>query len=762
MFVTKVIPKDYAEEVYDALVRQGVISPIVISKYPYEDWQLDPFRNNFKMSKKDVDDLIENIKNDSRAQSFGNDTELDISIMSAHVKLAHRIGFWMQLKKLNVFVHAKSNQKENEKMELEERIQHVVLVDGDNINKIPQWMKKLEPVPKPDLETSRYQIRLSNETEHGLMYNFDEIEKSCSQDCINEMEQLIELKVLKHDWIGQLNMKVLHHLGYLDTFDGITTDDIAHFFNIEATSAAWIIDLLIENGVLKRDTMAMHRFTKDEQLWDEKVTIHRNKEEKETSNLIAKHAENLTTIRNLPILKNITTGIIDYYCKMGDHDQLNTFFKLLKDEKLLEPIFFTKFRLYGKIDCFFLPSCIGNEIEEFLSDRLAYSFALEHLCLALDESKVNPTTPKKLFLPDHPQKEFYEELLSSGIGIESRISQEDYSFVDFNHYQYKDEILNVINNHRTKLWDQTHYHMEFVSFASYFSAQGNTIDSDTKAIIENGLSMVISKRDDSIGWSLQNATIKTVTAIGKSIWSGVKSVGNWFYSIGSSFCEFISPVVDYCVDAFDYVAEGAINIGAAIKEKVVAVADAIAETEIVKMATQTVKDVANVVADVVVTVADVVVTVADVTGVTTAAKAIGHAAVATTNFIGDVAVTVGTAVSEAATAAGQYIADTRIFKAAKEAFATAMNVAKNLYQKMSSYVTASYESYLYYNQCRVTARRLAIEQNITNEHFILQNYDKAISYENRRQINDNMFEQVCPFVSFFDHQLISKSILENA
>ena len=248
------------------------------------------------------------------------------------------------------------------------------------------------------------------------------------------MEQLIESNVLKHDWIGQLNVNILHRIGYLDTFDGITTDDIANFFDIDFKSAAWIIDLLIENGVLEHDAMEMHRFTKDDQLWNDRVTIHMNKHQKNETNLIAKYADSLTEIKNLPILKNVTKTIIKYYCKISDQDQLCKFFELLKQEKLLKPIFFTKFRLYDKLHFSRLSACVANEIDEFLSNRFAYSFALEHLCLGLDDSKVDPTTPKRLFLQDNPHKEFYEELLSSGIEIESCISQEGYLFVDFSHY----------------------------------------------------------------------------------------------------------------------------------------------------------------------------------------------------------------------------------------------------------------------------------------------------------------------------------------
>jgi hypothetical protein len=787
MFATKEVPKDYANEVYDSLVRQGVISPALISTYQYEDWQLTSLRNNYKLSKKNVAELIDGIKTDARSQTFDNETKLDVNIMTEHAKLSHRIGFWMQLKKLHVFVHAKEAKKDSKELELEERIKHVFLVDKDYKDKLPEWMKKLTPVPQPDLETLRCQVRLSNETEHGLMYNYSDIPTTNDHKYMEDVENLIKSKAIKHDWIGQINGNVLRRIGYLDTFDGVTTTDIVDFFEIDPIAAAWIIDLLTENGVLKRDTTEMHRFTRNDQLWKDKVEIYIDKEVKHDANLIAKHADSLTKIRNLPMLKNVTTGIINHFCEIADNDKLLTFYKLLKDEKLLEPMFFTKFRLYGKLDCSCLPSCIANEVDEFLSDRFAYSFALEHLCAALDNSINAPTTAKKLFLQENPQDEFYKELLSSGIGLQSRISQQDYLFlkeVDLDQYKYKDELETVINNHRTKLWDQTHYHMEFVPFSTYFAAQGYTIDSDTKAIIENGLSMVISKRDESIGWWLQNTVIKSVATFGKAIWSGVSAVGNWFYSIGSCICKFVSPFIDGCVDAFDYVVESGIAAVRTIKEQVVAVVDAIADSEIVKMATQTVKDVASAVGEQIANVAeavgDVMITVADKTGITTAAKAVGNAAVTARDAVVTAAVTVGdaaaegaaavrdvvvkaaAAVGDVAVAAGEYIADTKAFKVAKEAFNTAMNAAKNVYQKMSTYVTATTESYLYYNQCRFTARRLAIEQrNIVDEHFIIQNYDKALSQENRVRANDGMFEQVnsCFFLNYNTHHSL---FLENA
>ncbi|CAF4393677.1 unnamed protein product, partial [Didymodactylos carnosus] len=470
---------------------------------------------------------------------------------------------------------------------------------------------------------------------------------------LKELEDLVKSKVIRHDWIGQINVNVLRRIGYFDTFDGVTTTDIKDFFDIDLVSAAWIIDVLTEHGVVKRDTREMHQLTQDDQLWKEKVEVYANKEITDETNLIAKHADNLIKIRNLPILKNVTPGIIAHYCVFADNDQLLTFFKLLKDENLLVPFFFTKFRLYGKLDCSCLPSSIANEIDEFLSDRFAYSFALEHLCIALDKSIHDPTTPKKLFLQENPQDELYEELLSSGVGQQSCISQEDYLFLDLDQHKYKDELIAVINTHRTKLWDQTHYHMEFVPFATYFTAQGYTIDSDTKAIIENGLLMVISKTGESVGWSLQNFVIKNVVKASKAVWSQVKAVGNFFYSIGSGICNFVSPFIEYCVGAFDYFAECGIAAGRAIKEKVVAVVDVIADSEIVKMATQTVKDITSVVGEQIVNAAqavgDTIVTVADQTDITAAAKAVGNVATSVATVIADTTVAVGTAIGNIAT-----------------------------------------------------------------------------------------------------------------
>jgi hypothetical protein len=251
--------------------------------------------------------------------------------------------------------------------------------------------------------------------------------------------------------------------------------------------------------------------------------------------------------------------------------------------------------------------------------------------------------------------------------------------------------------------------------------------------------MVIAKRDESIGWSLQNFVIENVVEGSKAVWNGIKSVGNFFYSIGSSICDFVSPFIDSCVDAFDYVAECGISAARKIKEKAVEVVKVIADTEIVKMATQTVKDISSAVGEQITNAAqavgDAIVTVADRTGITAAANAVGNAAITVGNAVGNATITVGNA-----------IADTKVFIAAKQAFKNAMNTAKHVYQRMSAYVTAATASYLYYNQCRSAARRLAIEQRgIVDEHLILRSYDQALLSENRVQNNDNVFEQVCQF-----------------
>ena len=427
MFATKGLTKEYANEVYESFVRQGVISPTLISKYEYEEWQLNPLRHKFKLSKKDIAQTVDGIKKDVRSQVFDNDTVLDVNIMTAHVKLSHRSGFWMQLKKLDVFVHAKETETEGKEIELEERIKHVLIVNDEFKDKLPAWMTNLKPIPEPNLETLRYQVRLSNETMHGLMYDYSDIRALNDKKYVDEVEALVKSKVIKYDWIGQINVNMLRRIGYFDTFDGVTTTDIAEFFEIDAVSAAWIIDVLSENGVLKRDTIEMHKLTQDNQLWKEKVEVYADNKDK--TNLIAKHADSLIKIRNLPMLKNVRPGIIGHYCEITDNDELLTFYKLLKDEKLLDPFFYTKFRLYGKLDCSCLPSSTANEVDAFLSDRLAYSFALEHLCVALDNSIHDPRTPKKIFLPEKSQAELYEEFFSSGIGQPSRISQEDYQFL---------------------------------------------------------------------------------------------------------------------------------------------------------------------------------------------------------------------------------------------------------------------------------------------------------------------------------------------
>lgn len=146
------------------------------------------------------------------------------------------------------------------------------------------------------------------------------------------------------------------------------------------------------------------------------IRLRFNKNNKEETNPIIRHAVSLIQLRNFKAVKNITTGIVDHFCKIGDRDELFQFFTLLKSEKILEPVFFTKFRPYEKLECSYLPSCIANELDEFLSDRFAYTFAIEHLCISLDDSITDPTTPKKLFLQENPKEEFYEQLLSAGIG----------------------------------------------------------------------------------------------------------------------------------------------------------------------------------------------------------------------------------------------------------------------------------------------------------------------------------------------------------
>uniref|UniRef100_A0AC34F413 Chloroplast protein-transporting ATPase n=1 Tax=Panagrolaimus sp. ES5 TaxID=591445 RepID=A0AC34F413_9BILA len=790
MFLTKEIDHVYGAGIYESFVRQGVISPNLICSAELEKWQLQILRERLKLSKKDVEKLLHDSKNDSRICLYDGKHVMDKGILMSHVKLANRTGFFTQLQRMGVFEADLTDEIEDDDSGCEDgsseedtkdssaedkdeelilsTVKHVLFVNREDLSKLPDKLQKLPSLPPETDEQLRYQIRLnSRNSDEIITYDYNDILSINDESFVKtEITELINSKVLKDDWIAQVNLKNLGNITYCDSFDGITTSEIKEFFEIDLAAAAWILEALTEFDVLKQDTVLQHRFNADDKFWAEKVEIYQKDNKNITDdNQIATHARSLTFIRNIPSIKNVTPAVIKHACDFTDDQKLVEFCKLLIAEKILEPYLSTKFRLTGKLDCSCLPESIAEEVEEFLNERLAYSFGIEYLAAAIDRSATDPRVSKEILLADDPHGELYQTLMDLGIILPSRIFTNDYNHLESNDYKFFEKIQAVIFEHRLKLYDQTWAQMEFLPSAAYFNSREHQVDEETRQIIKNGTLMMIASKEASTVWKLSIEVMNLISKCAKTVWSVVKAVGSFFYAIGAGYVKYVvSPIVETAIDVFDYCAEAAVDVASDIKKGIVEAVDYIAETAIVKAATETVKEAAKAVAEVAVNVGgavgkaaeavgDAVIYASEVTGVTAAAKAVGNAAVTASEAIGtaaaatgkaiaDVGIAAGNAIGNAAKSVANTVASTAAYKAAKAAVETALETVKYTYKKMASYVTACVESYQYYNQCRLSARHLAIEKRgIIDEYTILRSFNEATTKQNRIELNDQIFEE---------------------
>ena len=141
-------------------------------------------------------------------------------------------------------------------------------------------------------------------------------------------------------------------------------------------------------------------------------------------------------------------------------------------------------------------------VDEFLADRFAYTFALEEVCQSLEKANKDLVPkPSQIFLPENPFREFSRDMINYGLVVPSRIfvtSQtiEDLDYSDFG--EFKEKVKNVVIENRIKLYDQTDYHMELASFSDFVLEQGLPVDASVKNMISNGLKLVITRQNESV------------------------------------------------------------------------------------------------------------------------------------------------------------------------------------------------------------------------------------------------------------------------
>ena len=418
---------------------------------------------------------------------------------------------------------------------------------------LTKHLKKLSPYTVRNNDEARTLLRYSSDVELGTLYKIDEIQKTMADkpDLMNEINKLIDSEVLKFDKFSRI-LIVPEDMAYFSDFDGVTIDDLEEFFNLDNHGAAWILNILEENGILKCQTVKMARFISNSEKWTSLVRAHLepNAEPKENdliSKILYENAGILQKIKNNRKILNLTKDVIGEFCKMPDENEetLSKFYTFLQKE-LLEPYFYNIWRLNSKLDCSSLPSCIVGPLEEFLSDRFAYTFALEEICLSLEEANKHPLPrPSQVFLPENPFREVYEDLVNFGLAIPSRIyvTSDTIDDIDFEDFKYEESIKSVVHSNRLKLYDQTDFHMGLVPFSTYVNDQGFLVDSDLKNIINNGLKVVVSRKNETSGSWLLNNIIGSVSSAWNFMKTVASSIGSFCYSAVQFVCKL--PGISY-------------------------------------------------------------------------------------------------------------------------------------------------------------------------------------------------------------------------
>ena len=411
--------------------------------------------------------------------------------------------------------------------------------------------------------------------------------------------------------------------------------------------------------------------------------------------------------------------------------------------------------MYTKLDCTCLPLSIQREVDEYLSDRFAYTFAFENLCMSIDEGAIE----KQIFLPENPYNHFFKDLKNLGIVTSPRISTYNKDVIEEEDFEEYETIQQIILDIKTKLHDRVEYHLSMIPFEKYLTDQKITVDSELKHIMDNGMKAVLTKAEKSVGFTLLSNVVGGITKCAKAVWSGVKSVGNFFYEMFSTAVNWVTtniidPVADIvketAVKTNQLVKSAKEKVTEVAKEKVAEVATMIVESEAFQAVADCAKSVANGVGTALKVAVEVIHTVGDVTGINAGVRAIGKAAVATKNMIVSAGVAVSENASKAwtkikskASEAAEYIGSTKAFQLAKEAAKIVSFAAVSAYKKMATLCTAVVESYEYYNQCRSSSRKIAMEDNTgVDEHVILKNYMNARSQEQQTEGGDFLFQEV--------------------
>ncbi|CAF1683290.1 unnamed protein product, partial [Adineta ricciae] len=434
----------------------------------------------------------------------------------------------------------------------------------------------------------------------------------------------------------------------------------------------------------------------------------------------------LQQIKDHRKLVNVTEEVIAAYCevpsKPDKEETIKRFYTYLTENKILETYHYKIWRLNSKLDCSSLPLCIADQVDEFLSDRFAYTFALENICISLEKANKDPSAgPARIFLPENPFGEVFDDFINCGLAMPSRIcvSSQYMDDIDYEDFRHAETIKSLVHSNRLKLYDQTDYHMEMTPFATYVLDQGFPIDSDLRNIISNGLKVVVSRKKETAGPWLLNKVIAGAAYCWKAIKSAVNAVLSFGYSVVQFTLQLPGKIYNKIADfAAPYVKQAG--------EMIYRIAEPLLNTKVGKAAVATMQFAKEAVVEGVYKTVEGAEWLID-----KGSQAVNYVAKKATeavNWLGETGV-VKSGI-ELANQFGSWVSSTAIWKSAAE-------MATFIYTKMSNFCTAASESYHYYNQCRTMARRIAIEKyELTDEYTILRTFHDISREEAKNNANN--------------------------
>ena len=456
-----------------------------------------------------------------------NRTVLNTSSLIDKCPLSSKSDFWLELEAQHI---------------VRDQVICLMVSDFSLLSKeLSQHLKTLKPYTIDNPDDIRTLLRYSSEATESVLYKIEDINNIVDKNSKlwTEINELVNSGGLKLDKLAQI-LIVPETMTYFSKFDGVTLEDLKVFFNLDNRGAAWILNTLEHNGILKLETVQMMRLTSDSSKWETLVRSHLNKDAKPPQKndsielkLMYANAGYLQRIKNDTRLLNVSKEVIQSFCKLTQ-GTLDQFYDHLVKEKLLEPYLYNIWRQNSKLDCSSLPLSIADNIDEFLADRFAYSFALENICLSLEEANKDPMpTATQVFLPENPFREVSTDLVNSGLAMPSRIcvSTETINDIDFDELENSETIKSVFYSNRFKLYDQTDYHMEMVPLSVYMQENGFLVDSDLNNIINNGLKMVIGRRRETTASLLLNDVISAFAFCWNKIKTAANAVTSFCYSV---------------------------------------------------------------------------------------------------------------------------------------------------------------------------------------------------------------------------------------